>query len=80
MRMLVPEYPYTVYYKVGCPYSEAAVKLLDTNGINYRTVTPGTTKFKAEFGSKATFPRIFDGDGELIGGYDDLSKKLSTKK
>ena len=77
MSMLVPEHPHTVYYMEGCLYSEAAVKLLDAKGINYRKVTPGIAKFKAQFGQKATFPRIFDGDGELIGGYDDLSKILS---
>ncbi len=78
-RMLIPEDPYTVHYMEGCPYSEAAVGLLEARGINYNKVVRTMDQLKTQYGEKATFPRIYDRDGDLIGGYDDLSKMLSNK-
>lgn len=75
--MLIPEDPYTVYYLDGCPYSLAAVKLLDQNNINYSKVSMSIPELKAQFGAKATFPRIFDSDGKLIGGHAELSEMLN---
>lgn len=78
--MLVPNHPFTVYYMEGCPYSRGAIELLDKNGINYNKVIVSKSELKKKFGENATFPRIFDGDGTLIGGHDDLTKMLGSKK
>lgn len=78
-NILEPKSPYTVYYMEDCPYSEAAVKLLDVNGINYNKLVRNKAQLKSEFGEKATFPRIFDDRSELIGGHDDLSKMLNNQ-
>lgn len=78
-KLLEPRIPYTVYYMEGCPYSEGAVELLMSNGINYSKIIRAKAQLKSQFGEKATFPRIFDDHGKLVGGYDDLSKMLNKR-
>jgi glutaredoxin len=63
----------------GCPYSEAAIELLESKHINYNKIIKKIPQLKEQFGPDATFPRIFDSKGKLIGGYDDLSKKLKNE-
>lgn len=78
-NILIPADPYTVYFMNGCPYSLAAVKLLEENSINYNRVTMSIPELKQQFGATATFPRIFDGDGKLIGGHSELSEMLNNR-
>lgn len=76
---------YVIFYKPGCPYSEAAVKLLSEKDIHfdiYQMDIDGkkhdfsNKEFKEKFGHNATYPRIYK-NNRLIGGYMDLREHLS---
>ena len=64
-----------IYYKTWCPYSQAALKLLDDLGVAYTGIDVTSDPVReAEMirRSDSTFvPEIFI-DGELIGGYTEL--------
>lgn len=67
--------PIEIYIKTWCPYSIAALTLLDELGAEYETidVTEDAAR-EAEMiarSGRRTVPEVF-ADGELIGGYDDL--------
>lgn len=72
-----PQKGFIVYYKDGCPYSEAAVQLLDSHKIKYKLTKPDSATFKKRFGMDATYPRIYDNE-QFIGGFDDLNEKFSS--
>lgn len=68
-----------IWTKKGCTYCEYAKTLMQVHDIQYeeRVLGEGWTKeqlLEAVPNAK-TVPQIFDGD-TLIGGYEDLSKKL----
>ena len=64
-----------VYIKTWCPYSLAALTLLDGLGAAYETVdVTDDGAREAEMvrrSGRRTVPEVF-ADGELVGGYDDL--------
>ena len=64
-----------IYYKTWCPYSQAALKLLDDLGVAYTaidvTTDPAREAEMVRQSGRTSVPEIFIND-ELIGGYDDL--------
>ena len=73
----------TVWSKNQCPYCVMAKNLLRSNGVEYeeRNISEGpwTKEQLLEAVPHArTLPQIIL-DGNLIGGYDQLKKKLKTK-
>lgn len=72
-----------VYIKTWCPYSIAALTLLDELGAAYETVdvTEDSAR-EAEMVARAgrrTVPEVF-ADGALIGGYDDLLRLARAQR
>ena len=63
---------YTVYSKTNCKYCESIEKLFDIKELPYKklmlTLDYTKEQFIAEFGEGATFPRVIDAEGNLIGG------------
>ena len=73
---------YTVYSKPNCPYCDMAKNLLESKGIAFETQMIGVDISRDEillkFPSMRTVPIIVDDNGELIGGYDNLSEKVKN--
>lgn len=73
---------YTVYTKQNCPYCDMAKNLLESKGIPFETQMIGVDISRDEillkFPSMRTVPIIVDDNGELIGGYDNLSEKVKN--
>ncbi|AGE56305.1 glutaredoxin [Paramecium bursaria Chlorella virus NE-JV-1] len=77
----------TVFEKLGCPYCAKARKCLRSNGVKFESVRckdqdelVGKIKErKLRVPKILTFPRVFTGN-RLIGGADDLARKISNKK
>ena len=74
-----------IYSLFGCPFSEAAVKLLEDNEIEHKVIKinqeeKNDCKIK---NNMSTFPQIFyvdnNGNTEKIGGYDNLNNILELK-
>lgn len=66
-----------IYHKTWCPYSRAALALLDRMGIAYRDIDVtddrvGEREMIARAG-RHTVPQVFI-HGEPIGGFDDLAR------
>lgn len=63
-----------------CPWCDKAMDLLESHEIDY-TVTSASQKpwLKSlmKLAGLTTVPQVFDGEGTLIGGYEELAKKLS---
>jgi ribonucleoside-diphosphate reductase subunit M1 len=59
----------TIYTKDGCNYCDSSKRHCDTRGINY--VSKGQSDLKL-INDGVTFPQIYDGDNQLIGGYEEL--------
>lgn len=72
-----------VYVKSWCPYSIAALTLLDELGVPYETVdVTDDAEREAEMverSGRRTVPEVF-ADGDLIGGYDDLMRLQSERR
>lgn len=70
----------TVYTKDNCPYCIKAKALLSSENIEYteRRIGIDITRddFLEAFPNARTVPQIVF-DEELIGGYDDLAKRLA---
>lgn len=70
-----------VYSKDNCPYCVKAKALLKGYGIAYTEVTIGKDITREEFldlfPTARTVPQIIL-DGERIGGYDELVKRLAA--
>lgn len=66
-----------IYIKTWCPYSIAALTLLDELGVDYDTIDvtndPAGEAEMIERSGRRTVPEVF-ADGELIGGFDDLMR------
>ncbi|MEE8351286.1 MAG: glutaredoxin domain-containing protein [Rhodospirillales bacterium] len=65
-----------IYHKTWCPYSRAALALLNDKGVDFKDidVTDDTVR-ESEMvirSGRTSVPEIFV-DGELIGGYDELA-------
>ena len=64
-----------VYHKTWCPYSRAALALLDRKGVAYEdidvTTDRGRERKMIERSGRTSMPQIFIG-GEPIGCYDEL--------
>lgn len=69
-----------VYTKDNCPYCVKAKTLLKGYGLEYREIVIGKDVTREEFlemfPTAKTVPQIIL-DGERIGGYDALTKKLA---
>ena len=65
-----------IYFKSWCPYSQAALALLDSKGIDYTPidVTHDTTREleMRERAGRTSVPQIFVGERHL-GGFDDIN-------
>ena len=67
-----------------CPYSEAAIKLLKTNKIKFKSLKVSRSeKDKYVTSEINTFPQIYlrkttNSDSLLLGGYTDLKKFFDT--
>jgi glutaredoxin 3 len=65
----------TIYTKIGCPYCERALALLDTKGAvvtNIEAASKPEVRAKMnELSGRNSFPQIFI-DGKHVGGCDDL--------
>ena len=64
-----------VYHKTWCPYSRAALALLDREGVAYEdidvTTDPVREREMIERSGRTSVPQIFIG-GEPVGGFDEL--------
>mgnify|MGYP003656480950 CR=1 FL=1 len=69
-----------VWSKENCPYCEQAKSLLESKGIEFEVRTIGAEYTKEQLleavPTALTVPQIFL-DGELVGGYTELKKKLT---
>jgi len=69
-----------VWSKVGCPFCDQAINLLNEKGIGYevRTIGQGWTKFQLleVVPTATTVPQIFL-EGEYIGGFTELEAHFS---
>ena len=72
-----------IYTKSNCPYCVNAKTLFGIRGIEYTETVIGEDiqreDFVALFPDVRTVPLIYI-DGERIGGYDDLTKYLDSKR
>ena len=71
---------YKIYTKSGyCGYCDAAKVLMRENNIQFKEVKLVTVEQKKSFRDEgfSTVPQIYDDEGNHIGGYDDLRKKLN---
>lgn len=71
----------TVYTKDNCPYCIKAKALLKGYGLEYTEMNIGKDisreEFLESFPSARTVPQIVM-DGELIGGFEELAKRLAS--
>jgi glutaredoxin 3 len=72
-----------IYVKAGCPYSAAAKRLLDEQGIRYEEIDVTAhperlDELEARAGASSTLPQIFFGERH-VGGYDDLREIDRTR-
>jgi glutaredoxin 3 len=65
----------TIYTKIGCPFCERALALLDAKGATVTDIEaaskPDVRAKMNELSGRNTFPQIFIG-GKHVGGCDDL--------
>ena len=75
--------PVTIYISAICPFCQRAMRLLDSKGVNYQTVSvDGRPDVRQEMTQKAgqnTVPQIWIGDTH-VGGCDDLFALESADK
>jgi glutaredoxin 3 len=67
-----------IYHKTWCPYSRAALALLDRKGVAYRDIDVTDDRVREremiDRAGRHTVPQIFV-DGAPIGGFDDLARR-----
>ncbi len=63
---------FTIYTKPGCCYCNYAKKLLDKHNIPYNEQNHKTYLMSLETPRGITFPRIYKGTNDFIGGYTEL--------
>ena len=65
-----------VYHKTWCPYSRAALELLNEKGVLYEDIDVTDDRDREiemiERAGRTSVPEIFV-NGELIGGYDEIA-------
>ena len=66
-----------IYFKSWCPYSQRALTLLESKGVDYEAIdlTHNADELEQEMrdrSGRASVPQIFI-DGRHIGGYDDMA-------
>jgi glutaredoxin 3 len=65
----------TIYTKIGCPYCERALALLERKGAVVTTIEAASRpEIRAEMNARSgrnTFPQVFIGETH-VGGCDDL--------
>ena len=73
-------YDYVVWGQPNCQYCDMAKKLLDSKGLTYqyKEIGSGYTKqdLLAEVPTARSVPQILTGNGEYIGGYNNLKSQL----
>ncbi len=67
-----------IYTRRGCPYSRAARRLLEEEGITYDEIdvtddAGRRAEMERRAGGRTTVPQVFFG-GRHVGGYDDLQE------
>lgn len=72
-----------IYVKAGCPYSAAARRLLEQEGIAYEEIDVSADparrlELERRVGGPCTLPQVFFGD-RLVGGHDDLQEVDRTR-
>ena len=71
---------YTVYSKENCPHCVRAITLLETYSLEYNVLKLGEDvdleEFKRDNPNVRSVPYILFNE-EVIGGYDELSRRLS---
>jgi glutaredoxin len=71
---------FTVYQKIGCPYCEKAIALLEQYELPHTVIVVSKeyqNHLKEKF-NHGTFPMILHGK-EFIGGYTELNMFLMTR-
>ena len=69
---------YKIYSSLNCVYCELAKGLLSENNIKYKEIVLDTREKRQSFRDEGfkTVPQIYDDEGNHIGGWDDLKKKM----
>lgn len=65
----------TIFTKPGCPHCARAKELLNAKEIKFKEVEGIRTSSLRAMGGTGTYPLVFL-DGEIVGGADELEKKL----
>jgi len=68
-----------IYHKTWCPYSRAALALLDDKGVAYRAIDVTDDRARERemierAAGRRTVPQIFI-DGAPVGGFDELARR-----
>ena len=75
--------PVNIYISATCPFCHRALRLLDSKGVSYKTISvDGRPDIRQEMTEKAgqrTVPQIWIGDTH-VGGCDDLFALESADK
>lgn len=71
-----------IYFKSWCPYSQRALALLDSKGVDYEAInlTHGAEQQELEMRERTgrtSVPQVFV-DGRHLGGYDDIAALDAT--
>ena len=71
-----------IYSKSWCPYSQCALALLASKGVDYKVIdlTDDADELEQQMrerSGRATVPQIFI-DGQHLGGYDDIAALDAT--
>lgn len=70
---------YKIYSKAGCIFCDAAMDLLEKQGLEYEEIkVPGNDEAMKLFKERhwKTVPQIFDTEGKYVGGYQDLKLRF----
>jgi len=69
---------YKIYSTLNCVYCELARSALNENNIEFMEIKLDTTEKKQSFKDEGfkTVPQIYDDEGNHIGGWNELRKKL----
>ena len=66
-----------IYFKSWCPYSQRALALLESKGVDFKAIdlTEDADELEQEMRQRAgrtSVPQVFV-DGQHLGGYDDIA-------
>jgi glutaredoxin 3 len=77
----IPDSGVVIFTTSRCPYCVSAKNLLGAKGISYSEISLDyedmRAAFKSQFPTFRTVPQIWM-NGQHVGGFDDLKKKLSS--